>query len=42
MPTKLFFCFIFAVIFIGLSIVRIVKRNDDSLSKFGKENPFRR
>ena len=31
MPTKLFFCFIFAVIFIGLSIVRIVKRNDDSL-----------
>lgn len=31
MPTKLFFCFIFAVIFIGLSIVRIMKRNDDSL-----------
>ena len=31
MPTKLFFCFIFAVIFMGLSIVRIVKRKDDSL-----------
>lgn len=31
MPTKLFFCFIFAVIFMGLSIARIVKRKDDSL-----------
>ena len=31
MPTKLFFCFIFAVIFITSSIVRIVKRDDDSL-----------
>lgn len=31
MPTKLFFCFIFAIIFMGLSIVRIVKRKDDSL-----------
>lgn len=31
MSTKLFFCFIFAVIFMGLSIVRIAKRNDDSL-----------